>query len=469
MNIINLFKNNSLLKTSLSYVMATVIVKGLNFLTTPIFTRVMSPSDFGIVSNFTVWAQLLAIVICGQIMSGLIAARYSIAESRFDNYVASIVRGALVLGIAISIVVVFFSSKLELLTSVKKIYIPCLCVYAFGICMGDLFSNYCIVMNLVNLKILYSIVSSILNILLGVFCVKLFASGAHGRIVGYTVTYGMISFFSTFYFLKKPCDQFEIVHKDIRFALLFGIPLIPHLMANLVNGNIDRVFIIRYLNESEAGIYSVAYTIGVIAFVVADACNDAWIPWFAEKNKKKEYGIITKTIKLYSITLAMCFLGIMMFAPELILIMSGKDYWSGVYCIRYIAVGIFFMFMYRFSVNYEQLNGRSIYIAPATIVAALINIILNIIFIPVYGIIGAALATSISYFALWIFHEYIARKIISGYDVKIQSYVPACVIILFAFFISEPLFTHFLVRLFIVVIACGIYSIYALKILKNHF
>lgn len=459
---------NSLFKMSIAYVIATVIVKAINFMTTPIFTRLMSPKDYGVVSNFTVWGQLLAVFICGQVASGIVVAKYNnIAKGRFEKYMASIIRCAVLIGSCVSIVVIFIGFHCQILNSLKKEHFLFLCIYAFGISMGDLFSNYCIATDNVRGKVTYAIVSSLLNVILGIVCVYLFEVSSWGRIVAYGITYALIAVVVLSYFFKKPVDTKENIFKDMKFALAFGLPLVPHLIANLINGNIDRVFITEYLSEADAGIYSVAYSIGIIAFVIADACNDAWIPWFAKKNTEKDYRAISDAIQIYTVTMAMCFFGVIMLAPEIMSIMASKAYWGGINSVRYIALGIFFMFMYRFAVNYEQLNGKSIYVAPATVCAALINIGLNILFIPIMGIEGAALATTISYFGLWLFHEIVARKIIKGYEVKIKYYMSACAIMLIAFFLSKDMYDVKMTRWVMIVLACVGYGMFALKKMKD--
>lgn len=458
---------NSLFKMSIVYVIATVIVKAINFATTPIFTRLMSPEDFGVVSNFTVWGQMLAVIISGQVGSGIIAAKYNVAKHRVEKYVASIIRCAVVIGSIVSIVILLIGFSYPTLFSLKKESFPILCIYAFGISMGDLFSNYCIATDNVAGKVIYAIVSSLLNIILGIVCIYLFKVGAWGRIVAYGITYALTMAVVLIYFWGKPIDTKENVYKDIRFALSFGMPLVPHLIANLINGNIDRVFIIKYLGEADAGIYSVAYSIGIIAFVIADACNDAWIPWFAKKNSEKDYASISEAVEIYTVTIAMCFFGVIMLTPEIIYIMASKAYWGGIYCVRYVALGIFFMFMYRFTVNYEQLSGKSIYIAPATIGAALINIVLNIWLIPIMGIEGAALATAISYLGLWLFHEIVARRIIKGYEVKCKYYMIACAILLIALIFSNNIYDHKIVRWLLIALSCVGYVFFVLKKMKS--
>ena len=82
-----------------------------------------------------------------------------------------------------------------------------------------------------------------------------------------------------------------------------------------------------------------------------------------------------------------------------------------------------YYFLYSFPANYEFYNAKTKLISIGTICAAIINIVCNFIFIPVYAGIGAAIATLISFVFLFVFHEIIARFIIKNYDYKFTVYL----------------------------------------------
>ncbi|MDE5977916.1 MAG: polysaccharide biosynthesis C-terminal domain-containing protein, partial [Turicibacter sp.] len=87
-----------------------------------------------------------------------------------------------------------------------------------------------------------------------------------------------------------------------------------------------------------------------------------------------------------------------------LLILGGKQYEQGIFSVPLIVLAYFFGFLYGFYVNYEFAKEKTIIIPIATILAATMNIILNIYVIPRYGIIGASFTTVISYFLMLLFH-----------------------------------------------------------------
>ena len=435
-------RTNAFISTSFLYILSSFIVKGISFVTTPIFTRMMGTADFGIVSNFTIWEQVLATFICLQVSSGLLPAKVTHAEDRFDAYVKNITIIALASAIIQSSFIIMLSKPIGQVIKIDAGLLPLLCVCGLGVAMTNICSGYYIASNRPKSKVWFSIITALITVILGLTLVYFSSDKSIGRIWGFTIAYICVIIFGLVTFLKGPLSSKKDFRLDAKYALAFGIPLIPHLLANLVNGSADRVFIINICGESQAGIYSVAYSIGQIALVFATACSDAWNPWYFSETKKNTISA-TKEIsiyfKLYTLSIGMCFIGVMLLAPEIMKIMAPREYWSGTSCIIFVAVGIFFLFMYRFPLAYEQLNSNTRYVAPATIIAAGVNLALNALLIPHYGINGAAIATALSYICLWIIHEIVARIIICNYNIRLRAYWPSIILVISSFCISELL------------------------------
>ena len=449
------------------YLFSSFLIKALSFITTPIFTRLMSTSDFGIVSNFVTWTSFFAMFICMQVSSGVVSAKINRGPERIDEYMASIIRIAIVFAFIISAVTMAFREPIARLIEVDVSYVALLLVVAFGSSMTNVYSGYCVATEQPKRKVAFSIITAVLNISLCLVLVIFSTDKAAGRIYGYTITNLLIALYVVMFLFTKKRGQWNEVKKDIIYALSFGVPLIPHLLANLINGNADRVFLIKIWGDSAAGIYSVAYSIGMVALALANACTDAWTPWYFEETKNGNKKEIGKYFTVYSVTVAMCFFGIMMLAPEVMKIMASKEYYSGTSAIGYIALGIFFLFMYHFPLCYEQYHGNTKFVAPATIVGALVNVGLNIYIIPRYGVDGAAFTTLISYIVLLVLHEIVARKIIKGYNIPLIKYALPCAIAVIGFAVSKVTLEMGVIRYVITAAFCAFYVAYMSMFLRR--
>jgi O-antigen/teichoic acid export membrane protein len=103
--------------------------------------------------------------------------------------------------------------------------------------------------------------------------------------------------------------------------------------------------------------------------------------------------------------------------------MAPQEYWSGISLIPLVALAYYFNFLYSFPANYEFYNEKTKLISIGTVCVAIINIVCNFIFIPLYAGAGAAVATLIAFIFLFIFHEIIARFVIRNYDYKFTMYL----------------------------------------------
>lgn len=112
-----------------------------------------------------------------------------------------------------------------------------------------------------------------------------------------------------------------------------------------------------------------------------------------------------------------------MFVPELIYILGGKQYMAAIYCLPPLITSCFFEFIYTMYVNIEFYKKRTMSVAIATIIATVLNIILNFIFIPMmpqYGYIVAAYTTLVGYAILFVLHYYLVKFMDMSfvYDIK---------------------------------------------------
>ena len=189
-------------------------------------------------------------------------------------------------------------------------------------------------------------------------------------------------------------------------------PLILHTVSMNILSQSDRIFISKICGSEVTGIYSLIYNYGILLNIVTTAVGDGWLPWFHDNFFSKNYQDIRKNVKY--IVLLGCYIGLacIALAPEAILILGGQKYISGVYCVPPIVLGIVCQYIYTHYVNIEMHLKKTKYVSQGTIFAAILNIVLNAIFIPIFGYVAAAYTTFASYLVLLIAHFFITRKIL---------------------------------------------------------
>ena len=106
--------------------------------------------------------------------------------------------------------------------------------------------------------------------------------------------------------------------------------------------------------------------------------------------------------------------GLIIVSPEILKILASKSYWEGIKLIPIIIVANFLFFAYNIYSNLEHYYKKSNQITALTILAAVLNLVLNYIFIPKFGYVAAAFTTAISYFVIFILHSIYSKTLNSN-------------------------------------------------------
>lgn len=391
-------------KSSVAFVFSSFLLKGISFITTPIFTRLMDTTQYGIMTVYSSWMSIIDVIaLLGLTSAGVINVGLSEYSEERDKYISSI------LGLcnAVTIVVFamifcfkdFFSSwfglqdDLLLLMLIHFIFSP---AQIFWITRQKYEYKY-------RLATLITVASTLLAQACAIFAVtQADANAASVRL--WTVELVTLMFYVPL-FLSIYIRGKNPVNLSIwKHVLCFAIPLLPHYLAQHVMSASDRIMIADLISEADAAIYSVVANISMVATIIWTAISGSLIPYTFENLKKKNYhGINKVSIALIAGYGVMCF-GVCLIAPEILHILAPPEYHKGIYAVPPIAGVAFLSAMYNVFANIEFFHKKAKYIARATIVATVVNIILNYILIKKFTFIGASYATLISYVVLIVMH-----------------------------------------------------------------
>ena len=172
-----------------------------------------------------------------------------------------------------------------------------------------------------------------------------------------------------------------------------------------------RILINNICGAAYTALYSVSYNIAAVLNLLNTSINSSYIPWFYKKMAAGEHGEISKVSTALLIVVGACSLLPALFGPEVVLILGSARYMEGVWIMPSAALGVYFTFLYSIFSNYELFFEESKAIMVASLMAAAFNILLNIIFLPVFGFVAAGYAALICYISLAFFHYLMARHI----------------------------------------------------------
>lgn len=410
-------RNNKEVKASALYLIGNIITKAIAFLTIPIFTRLLTTTEYGIVNTYTSWVNIATVVITLSLYNSFRAALADKGED-FESYCASAIRLS---GVLFSISMVLATLAIVIVPSLRGIgwmIFACL-VQAFGtFCVTAMSTKYMLQFQY-SKRAVYMIVPNVLCAVLSIVLMYLHEENRYvWRILAYVVVY-ILFISTTFWTMRKEKTKTEYW----KYAIAYSLPLVFHGLSLVILSSSDRIMITAISGAAESGVYSLVYNLGLISVAVSTSLEGIWLPWFISKFKNREIQIINEKAKYLIENITVVVIGVMLVAPEILQVMASEQYWSGKPIIFPVVVASYIMFLYDLAVNVEYQCKATKKIATNTMMAAAINVILNLILIPIFGAIAAAYTTVIAYFFSMLLHCHYAKRFAPGIF-PFKKYIP---------------------------------------------
>lgn len=443
MNISRYIKQLS--KDTLVYGFGDAFVKILGILTIPIYTRIFNPSDYGILSLVSAIITFFSSFLDLGMISALQRSYFDSAEEKERKKIISTAFWFLLIwGIFFTFIIILLSKKISLLFF-DSVSFTWILVLSF---LNAFLSIFIILAkDLSRFKfrpwLFFRLVSlnGILTTIFSLFLIIYFKFGILGFFLG-----GFLGTILTVIFAWRIIKNFIIfVFSLAKFKKMFsyGIMLVPTVIAYFIFDISDRFFLVRMSTLHELGLYSMAINISGIMMFLSTALAQAWSP-FAFKLYAEERNIYKN---IYSrmmnyIMIGFSFLSIIiaLFSSEILKIITIPEFFGANKAIPFLLISMLFYASTLVTLLGLNITRKTKYIALSAGITALLNIILNIIFIPKLGMVGAALATAISYIVLALMYFFISQKL-HPISYNLEKIIKILIITLLIFGINS--FLHF--------------------------
>ncbi len=398
---------NKAISSGIWFTISNFIVRSIGLITTPIFTRLLSKTEFGDYNNFVTWTGISLVVVSLNLEASLIRARFDF-EKDLKNYVASLIALSTLSTVIWYLLALIFHNSVTNILLMDFKYVTCMFIYLLFYPAINIFQTAERFQYKYKLTVAISLAVSVLTSLLSVILVFTMSDKFLGRTLGYTIPVLIIGGILIGYCILK---KYHVKVKYWKYALPFTFPYIPHLLSmNLLSG-MDRIMIKKFCGAEDLALYSLAYTCGSLITILVSSINSAYSPWLGEKMTKKNYDTIQKVSLPFAVSFWYMAGGAILIIPELLFVLGGSSYMEAKYVMPPVAASCILQFIYCMYVNVEQYEKKTGSMALASVISVLLNYVLNSIFIPRYGYMAAAYTTYASYFFLMILHMLIVKKI----------------------------------------------------------
>ncbi len=395
-------KRNSV---ALFNILSVVLLNGISFLTAPLFSRLLGDSGYGVFKIYNIWVSVAAIVMTLQTQATLVNARVEYPEEVQDKYHSSVLSlSVLVFGLCSGLIGIFIGPVSRLL-GLEPVLIGLLLLQAFG--------TYCV--NFLNTRNTYaykagknmalSLTVTLTTLVLSLIFVLRLPQEIryYGRITAVAGTYGLIGIPICLFLLLRGKRFYN--REYWKFCIVLAIPAVFHNLSDLILGQSDQVMLQKFLGDATVGHYGYAWNFSNILFVLFNALNRTWCPFFFDEMKegKREQMLNKSRNFLELFTVLAC--GFILLAPEVYHVYADRSFWPSTSVIPLFVVSYYLNFLCTFPVNFEYYHKQTKVVAAVTISASLLNVVLNYFLIQSLGMVGAALATAMSHGVQLLLHH----------------------------------------------------------------
>ena len=413
----NLFKriiSSSLFKSSGIYTITASINAGIPLLLLPVLTVKLSPEDYGLIAMFQLVTGLIYPIFGMNLESSIARKYFDEDNSDFPSYIGTSIVLVLLNTIVTGVLYFFLFKYISDITLVPFEWIK----FTLLVAICQFLSSVILTTYQVRIKPIsygfFQIGQSIVNITLTLIFVVVLEETWRGRLNAQIYTGIISAIISLILLFRNNQLKINIKISDVKHALNFGLPLIPHVLGGLLFTAIDRFFLTKMVGLEQTGNYSVAYQLGAIISLVTLAFNNAFTPWlYGELNKKCDI-IKLKIVKftyIYFILISLFAIVVIYIFPLLVSIFVGDRFTSISSYSTFIIWGFVFQGMYYMVTNYIGYANKTYWLAITTISVGVFKIPLTYYLIKFFGAPGASMSYCITFLLFFLLTWILSAKV----------------------------------------------------------
>lgn len=442
------------IKATIWSIVCAFITKGVSFITLPIFTRMLTTDQYGMVSTYLSWYAILSLIIPLNVSNSMSKAYYEFKDEIY-KYMSSILFMSMS---SVCIVGVVFYILQNRIGVVILDYPPIILVGMFMamlVCEGT--SCY-VWLNRYSLNYKITSTISLWNLLadagLSIFFIFLFPfDRGVSRIIG---SFTPIILLGTYLSIKIYRRGKTLINlKYWKFAFLYAVSGIMYSLSGQILAQSDKLMIRHSWGDTAVALYSVPHNVGTLLITFWNCILMGFTPWMFEKLENHQYENIRGIVKKISNVGVLAALWVVALGPVIINILAGEVYLEAKNIIPPFIVGVYISCVVGFQLNIENYNKKPHYAVVCMAVAAIINIILNLLLLRSFGYTAAAYTSEVGYIIMFILHVFLCKKITRDNIIPTRKIV--CNIV--ALIVGSEILAHFYNSILFVTIAIGVMSI----------
>lgn len=407
------------LKNTGAYTLVGMIPYLTSFIMLPIYTRYMSPDDYGILSLVSAFQAILATTVSLQLSAALPRYYFEYSGKELKIFFSTTMYSVVGIAATFLVAIHFIGGPLVgfIFPKADIPYFPYffICLVTVFIAQSSQVAQMLLVVQERGGAVLFrAILGTFFGIAAGLYFVVYLDMKALGALLA-----GVLGGFFVMALNMLLVKEFFVLKWRKRYfiqSLKYGWPIIPHAMGGYLFMYSDKIVMEKFVALSAIGIYSIADRLSMSLKMLVNSINTALTPNFT-RLATRDIGQATKTFKpiitKWAVLVSFFYLGLAMFSRELIEILTPEQYHAAYPLVPILLAAYIFRGLYCFGSYPLFFLKKTKYIPMITFTAGFANVGLNILFIPMIGIQAAAWTTLAAFFITFVLAFYFSSKLFS--------------------------------------------------------
>ena len=406
----------SIFKHFISIGTGTLVNMLVGFLTTPILTRLVGTAEYGKYSIFTMYASIALMVLCMGFDQALIRYFY-----HFDttDYQRTIIKECCVLPFVCTLLAGILVNVLSWLGLVQFEFEPRVMTMLTILVFFQVMNRIDLILLRVTYQTkLYSMLQVLTKVLFAGLaiagCFLLETQKLFALTVASVLSYGVVTVVGIcsqreLWSFKRIREKYAIDRKEL---YRYAFPFIVSMGITTLFQAIDKMSLNRYCSYEEVGIYSSAITLVHVFAIVQTTFGAIWAPMVVEHYEKNPEDRSFYQKGFRTMSFVMFFVGIsLILCKDLFVLFLGEDYRGAASMIPFLCLSPIMMTISETTMIGITFSRKSYLQIVVSAVACLINIVGNTLLVPVYGGVGAAISTGLSYIVFFVMRTILSNRL----------------------------------------------------------
>ncbi len=384
-------------------ILSAIVARGVGVVGTPIFTRLLTPTEYGLYPLYTTWLGVLTSVLTLGLTGGAILRGFQRYEGRRVEFLSAAMGLFLTVFGTCSVVVLLFLGEISRLSGLSA--------SVLGMLLSEILLSGIISFMLARQKYEYkyretaliNILSAVGVPLVSVALVRYTPYHAEARIVGSLLVSALIAI-PLFYKMMRGCDR--LYNKEIwRYLLSVSLPLLPSLISSSLILRASEMVIATSHGSEALGKYSVAISVGLALTVITNGLGQVFAPWILRRISAGEVAVAREYVMLAMRGLILTALLLLSVAPELIKIITPPPYHDALPAVYPLMLSVVAMFISNVTMSgglYYEKNARA---SLPTVIVAVLSVAVAVLLLPSLDYRFAGVFTLLGYTLLAILNS----------------------------------------------------------------